>query len=86
MPEIFEVIEGWQGVMVKAGLGTPKSRALAAAAVGALVAYGLKMPSSSFRRDGSARPWKAVSFDPEATHKHFLMVPVTAAVVAYLFT
>ena len=86
MPEVFEVIEGWQGVMVKAGLGSPKARAIAAASVAALIAYGLKLPSASFHRDGSTRPWKAISYDPEATHKHFLMVPLTAAVVAYLFT
>lgn len=80
-----ETIEGWRGVMVKIGLGSPVARGIAAASVAALLSYGFKLPRAAFRRDGTLRPAKG-SGHPDATGTHFLLVPVTAGLVVFLFT
>ena len=86
MADVWEVND-WKGVLVKVGLGTPAPRALVAATVVGGLAFLLKYPACSFREeDGSMKPAKILSPEPDATHKHFLLVPLTAATVAYLFT
>ena len=84
--EVYETIEGPMGVLVKMGLGNPSTRGGCAAALAALAAYAMKWPSGSFRRDGTLKPVKAFSYAPDATNAHFLLVPLTAGVVAYYFT
>ncbi len=86
MSEVFETIEGPRGVMVAMGLATPSSRGLTAAAIAAMTAYALKFPNASFRRDGTMKPFKPLSPTPDATTTHFLLVPVIAGTVVYLFT
>ncbi len=85
MTEVFEV-KDWKGVMVKVGLGTPTPRAMVAAALIGSVAFLAKCPGCCFREDGSMKPCKALSAEPDATNKHFLLVPVTAPAIEYLFT
>ena len=86
MSEVFETIEGPMGVMVKLGLGKPSARGCTAAAVAAMVAYALKFPQTSFRRDGTMKPFKPLSQAPDATTAHFLLIPVVAGTACYLFT
>ena len=86
MSEVFETIEGPMGVAVKLGLAKPASRGMCAAAIAAMAAYALKYPRQSFRRDGTMKPFKPLSPDPDATTTHFLLIPVAAGTIAYLFT
>ena len=86
MSDVWYTVDNTYGLLVKLGLGQPSARAVAAGAVASLVAYGFKFPTTSFRRDGTMKPMKALSAAPDATNTHFLLVPVTAATVAYLFT
>ena len=81
------VIEGWRGVMVAAGLGTPAKRAVTVVlAVGAL-AYTFKYPNAAFRPDGTMRPATATgSRAADATDRHFLLIPLAAGVLTYVFT
>ncbi len=82
-----EVIEGWRGVMVAAGLGTPMSRALTAAMLAGVVSYSMKMPRRAFRPDGTLRPsFHAGSYAPDATDMHFLLTPVAVGATVWLFT
>ena len=80
------VIEGMRGVMVRAGLATPLSRAFVAGTVVGLGAYVLGFPKSSFDEKGEMRPFSLVSKAPQATTNHFLAVPLGAAIIAYVFT
>ena len=80
------VIEGLRGVLVRAGLGSPLSRAFVAGTVVGLGAYAVGWPKSSFDDKGEMRPFSMVSKAPTATTNHFLAVPLGAAAIAYLFT
>jgi hypothetical protein len=86
MSEVFETIEGPMGVMVKLGLGKPSSRGLCSAAVAAMLAYTFKFPRTSFRQDGTMKPFKPLSAAPDATTAHFLLIPMAAGTFCYLFT
>ena len=79
-------IEGFRGVLVQAGLATPASRAFVVGTFAGIGAYMLKMPRAAFDDKGEMRPLAFVSSAPTATNTHFLVVPVTAAALAYLFT
>jgi hypothetical protein len=80
------VIEGVRGVMVRAGLATPSSRAFVAGVVVGMAAYCVGYPKCSFDEKGEMRPCSLVSSAPEATTNHFLAVPLGAAAIAYIFT
>ena len=80
------VIEGVRGVMVRAGLATPVSRAFVAGTVIGLGAYVIGYPKSSFDERGEMRPFSLLSRAPNATTNHFLAVPIGAAAIAYVFT
>ena len=80
-----EVIEGWRGVCVSCGLGTPTSRALTAALATGAVMYTLKMPRKAFRPDGTPRS-STLSGAPDATATHFLLTPVAVGAAVFLFT
>lgn len=80
------MIEGWRGIAVHTGLGTPLSRAFVAGTAVGIATYALKWPRESFDEEGQMRPLSLVSKDPSATKFHFLAVPLGAAVAAYLFT
>ena len=65
--------------MVDMGLRTPGSRALCAGLLVASASYVLKRPRAAFRENGAVRA-------DAPTGSHFLLMPVSAAVLAYLFT
>jgi len=73
------VIEGWRGVLVDAGLGTPSKRGLTAFLATAAVAYAFKLPKGAFREDGTMRP-------AADGNGHFLLTPLTVGAIAFLFT
>ena len=81
-----QTVDDMRGVLVKLGLGQPVSRAFVVAAVAAGIAYIGGFPKASFREDGSMKPLKDLSPEPDATTTHFLLVPTVAAAAAYLFT
>ena len=83
---VFVEVSGIRGVMVKLGLGSPLARGFVAGAVVAGATYLAKFPSAAFRDDGSMRPLKLLSPDPEATTTHFLLVPAVGAAAVFLFT
>ncbi len=82
----FERVDDLRGILVKVGLGQPVSRAFVIGTVAAGVAYIAKFPGAAFREDGSMKPLKLLSPEPDATTTHFLLVPLIAAGAAYLFT
>lgn len=82
----FSNVSNWQGALVALGLGSPAARAFVAGAACTGVAYLAGMPSDCFREDGTIKPFKPLSAELDATYAHFLVVPLTAATAAYLFT
>jgi len=81
------VIEGWRGMMVHMGLGSPTSRALSVAITVGGASYAMGYPRKAFRRDGSMRPFAPLSAESDATvSDHFLLIPVVAGTAAFLFT
>lgn len=80
------MIEGFYGKMVVLGLHTPIRRAAAAAAFGGLLFYAARVPGRSFGEKGELLPWSVYSKDPYATPVPFLIVPLSIATAAYLFT
>ena len=84
--ETQPVIEGWRGVAVSVGLGTPFARATCAAVCAGVGCYACKFPRAAFRQDGSMRPHKSLSVAPDATSNHFLLMPLALATTVYLFT
>lgn len=81
-----EVIEGWRGMCVQLGLGSPLARAFTAATLAGACAYALKYPKAAFREDGSMRPHPALSLDADATTNHFLLTPLAVGGFVFLFT
>lgn len=80
------VINGARGLLVKAGLATPASRAFVVGSVVGMSAYALGVPRATFTDSGQMRPLAFVSKDPEATNYHFLAVPLGAAALTLLFS
>lgn len=83
---VFTEVNDVRGILVKLGLGKPAGRAFVVGTVAAGAAYIAGFPTASFREDGSMKPSKLVSPEPDATYTHFLLVPLIAAGAAYLFT
>ena len=48
-------------------------------------AYALRVPRATFDEEDRMRPFKLVSKAPTATYTHFLVVPLTAAILASVF-
>lgn len=86
MASTVDVIDDYRALLVKVGLGEPLSRALAVGALTAGVTYLAKFPNEAFRDDGSVKPLKYLSPEPDATYTHFLLLPVVIATATYLFT
>ena len=82
----FERVDNLRGILVKVGLGHPSSRAFVIGTLATGIAYIAKFPGAAFREDGSMKPFKLLSPEPDATTTHFLLVPLIAASAAYLFT
>ena len=68
------------------GLAQPSSRAFVAATLGGTFSYVTKTPACFFEEDGSIKPFRPLSPELNATDVHFFLVPLSAAVIAYLFT
>ena len=86
MSATVEVVDDVRGILVKLGLGQPVSRAFVVGSVVGGVAYLAGLPKQSFRDDGSMKPLKALSPEPDATNLHFLLIPVGVATAVFLFT
>ena len=84
--QVQPITEGWRGVMVSTGLGSPTSRAFTAAVLAGVAAYAAKYPRESFRADGSMRPHSALSLSGDATSTHFLLTPLAVGTAVFLFT
>ena len=82
----IEQVTDFRGVMVKLGLGQPIARAFTVGVAAAGIMYVAGAPSASFREDGSMKPFKYLSAEPDATTTHFLLIPLGAAAAAFMFT
>jgi hypothetical protein len=80
------VIEGWKGILVTCGLGTPLQRATCAFLTTGAIAYAIKFPRDAFRPDGTMRPSTMSSRAADATDRHYLLTPLTVATAVFLFT
>lgn len=81
------VIEGWRGVMVAAGMGTPAKRAVTAMLATGAVAYAMKYPAAAFRQDGTMRPARITGARAaDATDRHFLLMPLAVGALVFVFT
>ena len=80
------VNEGIRGTLGGLGLGKPSSRAFVIGVTAAGLLYLAGRPKASFREDGTIKPCRLLSPEPDATMTHFLLFPVGAAVAGYLFT
>ena len=79
-------VDGMRGVLVMCGLGHPLARAFVAGTLVGIVAFTAGLPRSAFTEDGYLRPQVGLSSDPEACDYHFLVVPLSVALVVGLFT
>ena len=79
-------VDGMRGVLVMCGLGHPLARAFVAGTLVGIVAFTAGLPKSAFTEDGYLRPQVGLSSDPEACDYHFLVVPLSVALVVGLFT
>lgn len=86
MASTVEQVTDFRGVMVKLGLGQPLARAFTVGVATAGILYVVGKPCASFREDGSMKPFKYLSAEPDATTTHFLLCPLAAAAAAFLFT
>ena len=79
--EIVEVIDCPAAFLSKLGLNSPVARFACLSTVLAMAAYCTKTPGYSFRNDGSVKPLKITSPEPDAVSpaKHFLTIPVVAS-------
>ena len=85
MPEVDGSISTKE-LLIGLRLGRPCDRAVCGAVIVGTAAYLARWPKACFTEEGELRPFKKLSPEPDATYKHFLLVPLTAAVVFYLFT
>ena len=83
---LFESIGGVRGTLVAAGLGQPLARGFVAGTCALGICYIGGMPNTAFREDGTMKPFKPLSMDADATNAHFLLVPLTVGLAAFLFT
>jgi len=86
MVSAVEEVNDVRGVLVKMGLGKPQSRAMCGGILAAGVLLLAGRPKAAFREDGSMRPFKPLSAEPDATYTHFLLGPIAIAAACYLFT
>jgi len=79
-------IQGLRGVLVVCGLGHPLARAFVAGTLVGVIAFTAGLPRSAFTEEGYMRPQIGLSSDPEACDYHFLVLPLSVALVVGLFT
>ena len=76
--ETVTVMDVPAAYLAMCGLATPKARFCAFCPLIAGAAYLSKVQSKAFRQDGSSKPLKALSHEPDAVsfYEHFLFHPV----------
>ena len=79
-------VEGTRGALVTLGLGHPLARAFVVSTLVGVVAFSAGLPKSAFTEEGNMRAQSGLSNDPEATNVHFLVVPLSVAVLVALLT
>lgn len=79
-------INGFRGMMVYLGLGSPIQRAIVAGALASGISYVAKMPRDAFDEDGRLKKWAPMSIGEDTTDTHFLMCPLAAAALVFVFT
>lgn len=79
-------VVGTRGALVALGLGHPFARAFVVGTLVGVVAFSAGLPKSAFTEEGSMRAQSGVSNDPEATSVHFLVIPVSTALIVALLT
>jgi len=77
---------GTRGILVALGLRTPLKRAFVASVLVGIVAFTAGFPKSAFTEEGELRPQRGLTRDPQATNYHFLVTPLSAGLVVFLFT
>lgn len=79
-------IEGVKGALVVLGLGHPFARAFVAGTLVGVIMFTAGLPQSAFTEEGYLRPQVGLSSDPEACDYHFLVIPLSVALLVGLFT
>ena len=79
-------IEGFRGMMVYLGLGSPIQRAVVAGALVGGISYLAKSPREAFDEDGRLKKWSPMTIGENTTDTHFLMCPILAATAVFVFT
>ena len=77
---------GTCGILVALGLATPLKRAFVTSVLVGIVAFTAGFPKIAFTEEGELRPQRGLSRDPQATNYHFLVTPLSAGLVVFLFT
>ena len=77
---------GTRDILVTLGLRTPLSRAFVASVLVGIVAFTAGFPKTAFTEEGELRPQRGLTNDPRATNYHFLVSPLSAGLVVFLFT
>jgi hypothetical protein len=77
---------GTRGILVALGLATPLKRAFVTSVLVGIVAFTAGFPKTAFTEEGELRPQRGLSRDPQATNYHFLVTPLSAGLVVFLFT
>jgi hypothetical protein len=77
---------GPRGILVALGLATPLKRAFVASVLVGIVAFTAGFPKAAFTEEGELRPQRGMTNDPKATNYHFLVSPLSAGLVVFLFT
>ena len=77
---------GTRGILVALGLATPLKRAFVTGVLVGIVAFTAGFPKTAFTEDGELRPQRGLTRDPQATNYHFLVTPLSAGLVVFLFT
>ena len=86
-PKVIAAPENFYQWMSVLGLGTPQRRAAFAVVTTAAVSYATKWPAAAFKDNGTLKQFDvAPGQDTEhETQLHFVVAPVVAGVIAYLF-
>ena len=74
------------GPLSIAMLATPFRRAFVVGTLVGIVAFTAGFPKTAFTEEGELRPQRGLSRDPQATNYHFLVTPLSAGLVTFLFT
>ena len=77
---------GTRGILVALGLSTPLKRAFVASVLVGIITFTAGLPKAAFTEEGELRPQRGLTNDPQATNYHFLVSPLSAGLIVFLFT